>query len=338
MCMLAGYIGKQAAAPILLDMIRRQEAINGGYYTGIATVDNKLLYAEKVVGSADVWANDKDARGLPGSTGIAHSRTNDGGGYVRAQPYVCQRSLASVGNGEYGVFEAEVRQRLHELGNELQRDGVNFSSTTTTATPNDVVLSDGSLVHGGEVATAAVFARINEGHSFFEAVRQAGIRWQAIQVFVDLESPGTIRIANQTMSLVIARHGEDVYIATSRLGLPIEPEWCLEVPGNSLIEVSAARTAIEPLWSSDFQLSEANIKEACGAFVRFVLENPGASWPAACAGLVSLFDDGRIPCVSRAGHRVLEALLSCGDIRYELAGVTGADGQLNVPQMQLFAN
>ena len=39
MCNIAGYIGKKNAAPILFEMMKKQEGFGGGYYTGITTHD-----------------------------------------------------------------------------------------------------------------------------------------------------------------------------------------------------------------------------------------------------------------------------------------------------------
>ena len=38
MCNIAGYVGTKQAAPILLDMLKKQEGYGGGYYSGIATM------------------------------------------------------------------------------------------------------------------------------------------------------------------------------------------------------------------------------------------------------------------------------------------------------------
>ena len=38
MCNIAGYAGKENAAPKLLEMLRRQQAFDGGACTGIATI------------------------------------------------------------------------------------------------------------------------------------------------------------------------------------------------------------------------------------------------------------------------------------------------------------
>ena len=39
MCNIAGYVGARRVAPILIDMIRIQEGLNGGFYTGLAVHD-----------------------------------------------------------------------------------------------------------------------------------------------------------------------------------------------------------------------------------------------------------------------------------------------------------
>ena len=50
MCNIAGYIGDESAAPILLEMTERQQGFAGGYSTGIATICDGELYSAKVVG------------------------------------------------------------------------------------------------------------------------------------------------------------------------------------------------------------------------------------------------------------------------------------------------
>ena len=50
MCNIAGYIGDESAAPILLEMTERQQGFAGGYSTGIATICDGELHSVKVVG------------------------------------------------------------------------------------------------------------------------------------------------------------------------------------------------------------------------------------------------------------------------------------------------
>jgi hypothetical protein len=36
MCNIAGYVGSRRAAPIILEMLRREEGFAGGFYSGLA--------------------------------------------------------------------------------------------------------------------------------------------------------------------------------------------------------------------------------------------------------------------------------------------------------------
>ena len=49
MCNIAGYTGSRRAAPILLEMIKKQEYIDGSLSTGIATIHEGKLYTAKVL-------------------------------------------------------------------------------------------------------------------------------------------------------------------------------------------------------------------------------------------------------------------------------------------------
>ena len=50
MCNIAGYAGTEKAAPKLLEMLRRQQAFDGGVCTGIATIHDGRIFYRKVFG------------------------------------------------------------------------------------------------------------------------------------------------------------------------------------------------------------------------------------------------------------------------------------------------
>ena len=89
MCNLAGYAGNRQAAPILLEMLRKQQAYNGGKSTGIATIHEGKIHMRKVVGNVDDLIRNTDALELPGTIGIAHSRPSGKPGLEEyAQPFL----------------------------------------------------------------------------------------------------------------------------------------------------------------------------------------------------------------------------------------------------------
>ena len=99
MCTIAGYAGNRRAAPILIDMLRKEEFIDGGLSTGIATVHEGKLYTAKVTGSLDTLLRETDAADLPGTVGLIHSRTA-GNLVSHAHPFTSEDGdLALVLNG-----------------------------------------------------------------------------------------------------------------------------------------------------------------------------------------------------------------------------------------------
>ena len=120
MCIIAGYTGKRAAAPILIEMLKKTEYIDGGLSTGIATIHEGKLYMRKVVGDVDTLLRETDVLSLPGTTGIIHSRT--AGDHVEtAHPFLSDDGeLALVSNGtswgcaNEAFFEAE-NKRMNEF-------------------------------------------------------------------------------------------------------------------------------------------------------------------------------------------------------------------------------
>ena len=89
MCNIAGYAGTKQAAPILINMLKKQQYFDGGMSCGIATIHNGRLYYRKVIGDVDTLVNTTDALYLPGTVGIAHTRP--GGSphvYSYAHPFV----------------------------------------------------------------------------------------------------------------------------------------------------------------------------------------------------------------------------------------------------------
>ena len=74
MCVIAAYVGSREAAPTLIDMLRREQGLGGGFYTGIATIHEGRLHYEKALGDLDTLLAETPAAQLPGTIGIAHGR------------------------------------------------------------------------------------------------------------------------------------------------------------------------------------------------------------------------------------------------------------------------
>ena len=124
MCNIAGYVGKRNAAPILIEMLRRQEGLNGGFYSGLAVHDGEELSYRKVLGDVSALTGATDAESLNGTMGIAHSRTPSGGDASWAHPFVTEREgraeLCYVANGNVGLF-SNFKEEQTSIANELMK-------------------------------------------------------------------------------------------------------------------------------------------------------------------------------------------------------------------------
>ena len=78
MCNIAGYVGKREAAPIILEMLRREEGFAGGYYSGLATMQGGKIFSEKLTGDVERLLSETPALACRGNIGIAHSRSKFG--------------------------------------------------------------------------------------------------------------------------------------------------------------------------------------------------------------------------------------------------------------------
>ena len=64
MCNIAGYVGTRDAAPILIEMMLREEGWAGGYQTGIATIHEGKIYYAKITGDTKRLLDYTDAAKL----------------------------------------------------------------------------------------------------------------------------------------------------------------------------------------------------------------------------------------------------------------------------------
>lgn len=121
MCNIAAYAGERQAAPILIDLLRRQEAFDGYMGTGIVTIHEGKIHVRKVVGNTDVLIRDTDALSLPGTVGFIHSRSG-GNDISLVHPHVSmdgKMALCTNGtNGEtkYIHWQTEAVQMLEKAG------------------------------------------------------------------------------------------------------------------------------------------------------------------------------------------------------------------------------
>jgi len=149
MCGIVGVIGRQKAAPVLLEALRRLE-YRGYDSAGIATLVNGHIERRRAAGKLGNLAAVLDRTPLLGTTGIGHTRWATHGAPTEgnAHPHGTAR-VAMVHNG--------IIENHAELRAELENEGQEFSTETDTETVAQLVdLHLRRGMHPVEAAAAAL--------------------------------------------------------------------------------------------------------------------------------------------------------------------------------------
>lgn len=224
MCHIAGYVGTKQAAPVLLDMIRRQEYYDGNVCTGIATLHNGRIYYRKVVGDVETLINTTDALYLPGTIGLAHTRP--GGNpkiYNHGHPFVTMdESMAGIANGTTnGPNYTKICQ---EITTALEKEGYAFRDSAFVDSTIFPKLSDGSTVNTTSTRLVLTEKYIKEGMSVSAALAKSNEELYSDVVFsvLNVATPDRFYVLRTTRPALSLKTDDGVYVTTSRFGFPEE--------------------------------------------------------------------------------------------------------------------
>ena len=238
MCNIAGYVGTLPAAPILIDMMRREEGWDAGFYTGIATLSEGNIHYAKLTGALDHLLKNTSAASCPGTVGLLHSRTPSGGGDEWAHPFVGEQNgkitTAYVANGAVGIFKNQM-EKAGLLAAQLEKDGFIFRSRTPGPVSGYPMLPDGGCVHMSDLMAQLVTAKIQEGLRADLAMNKAFCQLpsEIVGLLLSLQEPGSIAWSrvNMPMFLAFAPHG--AYLASTPQAFPKDASEPLLLPANS---------------------------------------------------------------------------------------------------------
>src|ERR1700759_5629359 len=131
MCGIVGVISSHAAAPIILDALRRLE-YRGYDSAGIATLVDGAIERRRAEGKLAKLAAALDRSPLPGTTGIGHTRWATHGAPTENNAHPHGTSRVSIVHN--GIIENHA-----ELRAELEAAGQEFSTETDTETVAQLV-------------------------------------------------------------------------------------------------------------------------------------------------------------------------------------------------------
>jgi glucosamine 6-phosphate synthetase-like amidotransferase/phosphosugar isomerase protein len=224
MCNIAGYVGKRDALPILKEMIRKQEGIDSGFYTGVAIHDGKELNFRKVQGCLETLIESTDVDSLIGKVGIIHSRTPSGGDYNWAHPFYTKREgkvkFCYVANGNRGVF-ADRMEYYREIANYLETNGFEIPGKIK----DDgyyITLESGDAVHISDVMCQLIYKYKSEGCNTVDAMTKAFtyMPYEIVGLSLEEESSDRIYFSRINKPMFVGFDKDGAYAATTPAAFP----------------------------------------------------------------------------------------------------------------------
>ena len=327
MCVWSAYTGKRDAAPILWESLKKIEGFWGGYYTGLVTGDQNGLHHGKVLGNMEVWQENFDLAGFPGTCGLIHSRTDSGGDERWGHPFIgCAGKVALISQGCNGIFSDRANPVLEDWGNRMLQNGKSFPSAIYGQAGRYPVLADGGQVHCGDVGAQAVEYYYEKWGDPLKAVQHvfSDITIEDATLFLFADRPGVIVFANANQHLVYQKTADGTYLSISAIGLP--GNCGMELPCNSIGIITPDEIRIEALherYETDMTIPAGTLS----ADLEFIKANPGKlTGHMADGALKGLFPRGALNYRVGAAYRCIETLIAEEKIRVEKVQTVGSQG------------
>lgn len=223
MCNLAGYAGNRQAAPILLEMLRKQQACNGGKSTGIATIHEGKIHMRKVVGNVDDLIRNTDALELPGTIGIAHSRPSGKPGLEEyAQPFLSMDDdSVLMTNGIQPAFCPYIGD-WNKAVDLLVDNGYVFRTETENPKGESPKRANGRFVNPPEVRVNLISYYLMQGKTPAEALAASCTHMYSdnVSVMMNLSQPDTIFACRTTRPMNVLIGEGETLLSTTPLAFP----------------------------------------------------------------------------------------------------------------------
>ncbi len=343
MCNIAGYIGERSAAPIILQMLRREEGFAGGFYSGLATMQGSRIFSEKLTGDVTRLTEKTPALDCPGNIGIAHSRSKSGGGDEWAHPFLGFRGdearIAYVANGSLGCF-AERLGEFSDLTLRLADAGYTFPSRTFgVETKRYPTLADGSAVHMSDTMCQLILRNIEGGMDSPAAMEAAFCEMpsEIVGLLLSLKEPDSIAFSriNMPMFLAFAEHG--AYLASTPLAFPEDAGEPILLPAGASGRVFANRFEAVNYKKRPASIAPIDAALICKAYekVREILSVTEKNFSELCREVAPLFPESDCKPTAALTYQILYSLAKENALILNEKRVPGAREDIDSPKLYM---
>ncbi|KPQ25853.1 MAG: glutamine-fructose-6-phosphate transaminase (isomerizing) [Halomonas sp. HL-48] len=197
MCGIVAAVAQRNVQGILLEGLKRLE-YRGYDSAGMTIFDGQELTRHRAVGKVAALSSKLETSGLPGTSGIAHTRwaTHGRPSEANAHPHHSGDDVAVVHNGIIENYEV--------IKDQLQTSGYPFTSETDT-----------------EVIAHLLADKLDSGLSLFEATQQIVNRLGGAYALgvISAKAPGVVVGARQGSPLVVGVGIDEAFLASDPLAL-----------------------------------------------------------------------------------------------------------------------
>jgi len=342
MCNIAGYVGDREAAPILIEMMRREEGFSGGYYTGLATVGSGRIHMEKKTGDLAYLLENTPAAELPGNVGIIHSRSDSGGGDEWAHPFLDgfhkEPGLAYVANGYAGCCAGR-REESIRVATELIRQDCRLDSRIEGVPGAYTDMPDGSSLHMSDVMCQVISRNVIAGMPVDKAMDRAfcDVPSQIVGLVIHKDHPGRIFFCRYDFPMFAAFSGHGAYLSSTPLAFPEDAEKIVPIPSCTCGYLTKDSLTVSPMSNPAFTVMEENEKLLTDAYtaIEKALSEKRMGFDDVSHIVKAMMTGADCGPYIHIAHKVLWTLKKLGRLEITSETVKGAKEGLTAPKTLL---
>src|SRR3954468_10369901 len=236
MCGIVGYVGKQKAAAIILEGLKRLE-YRGYDSAGVCVLQGGKLDVAKKAGRVEVLIKEAAQHRFKGTTGIGHTRWATHGGVTdaNAHPHVSS-------DGKFAVIHNGVIENYSQIKKFLLTKGYTFQSETDT----EVLCNLLAYHYQKEPALA-------EGSRFVESVRKTLRHIEGTYGIAVMcsECPAEVVSARKGSPLILGVGDGEYMLASDVSAIISRTQNVVYLKDGELVHITAKNFSISTLDSED---------------------------------------------------------------------------------------
>ncbi|MBE6404266.1 MAG: hypothetical protein IKD10_06895 [Lentisphaeria bacterium] len=338
MCNMAAYAGNEPAAPKLFRMLQSQETLGGGHYNGIATIHNGKIHMIKVIGStADLLKRHPEVLDLPGTVGIAHSRTPGIDSDEWAQPFFSyDEKVVYCANGDPGQFKDT---DYNDFYRQSLADGMSYRTSIDEAATIYPVMSDGKCIHFSEIMANIIRSKqLKTPVVLRKLLRKALTEFKAEVAALALSEsePDAVSAIRINQPLMWGRDNSGFYLATSAFALENEKlQWINRVPHASAMTMTKDNITFEAM--DEFAGYFMDHEPLTAIFAEFEnMLNSGNDFCVDnfCKAAKKCWPAGKMAVANMIAYEYLREKMASGVLETFVADTPGSGKGLTAPQQR----